>query len=141
MYQPKNRISDPLPVLQIKIDHAEGTFTSCPNGMAVSAMWGMNGTKPEVPDGFLADQSEIFNPVSLQPLPGVASVISGGEAVVYRSDDLVIPMTVEELFRFMKLDLRPEEYFALRNRYGMFFEIHEDFYHPDTGEALQPRGA
>ncbi|MNU45025.1 hypothetical protein D3C71_338580 [compost metagenome] len=47
-------------------------------------------------------------------------------------------MTVDELLRFIRHDLRPEEFRILFDRYGEIHEIHDDFYDPRTGEAWQP---
>lgn len=139
MYEPKNRKVESLPVLQILIDHADGTIKCCPNALALSAAMAMSGEKIEVGPGFLGEGSEVFNPLELKPADA-KSIISGAPAVVYRADDLEIPLTPEELFRFMKHDLKPEEYLALRGHFGMFYEIHEDFYEPDHHFACQPMG-
>jgi hypothetical protein len=84
------------------------------------------------------DYPGLFNPLDLKPMQGQVSVISGEPAVVYRAEDLVIPMTPRELLRFLAHALRPDEFFALRDQYGSFFEIHDDFYNERSGRALQP---
>lgn len=140
MHQPRNRQSETLPILEIRIDHAEGSLKTCPNGVAGSAIWGMTGEKPDLPEKFLLPGSTLFEPTKLKPMEGLKSVISGGPAVMYRSDDIAIPMTPDELFRFAKHDLHPAEYFVLLREYGMFHEIHEDYYDPDSGMAFQPMG-
>jgi hypothetical protein len=67
-------------------------------------------------------------------------VISGHPAVVYAADDVEAPMTTTEVFALVHLSLLPAEYFALRERYGVFHEIHDDFYDLETGLAVQPNG-
>ena len=79
--------------------------------------------------------------------PVYASELSGRPAYVYEVADgfngrrprrtLRLRLTPYELKRMMQLALRPEEYLALFRRYGVFFEIHDDFYFED-GEAVQP---
>lgn len=138
MHSPKNRVPTSLPILEIRVDHAEGSSKTCPNGFVACAIWGMTGEKPSFPEKYLGNGSTIFNPLELKPKEGVKSVISGGPAVVYRADDYEIPMTPDELFRFAKRHLRPEEFFVLLKQYGIMHEIHDDFYDPDTGEAFQP---
>lgn len=139
MYEPKNRADQGLGILQIVIDHADGKSQTCPNGLAVSAATAMSSEEITLPPGYLPETSEVFNPLKLKPTDA-KSLISGGPAVIYRSDDLEIPLTPEELFRFMKHDLHPSEYVVLRNHFGMFYEIHEDFYHPEHHFACQPMG-
>lgn len=140
MTEPKNRIKDPLPFLEIRIDHVGGSIKSCPNGIAASAIWGMSGEKPDLPEKFLAAGSQLFNPLELKPIEGAKSIISGQPAVIYRADDYEIPLTPDELFRFVKHDLEPKEFFKIRDHFGDLHEIHDDFYDPDTGEAFQPMG-
>lgn len=129
-----------LDFLKIRVDHADGTENACPNSIVGCAIWAVTGEEPEWRgrnNGFLAD-SVLFNPLTLKPLPGAESVISGEPAVVYRADGNSIPMTVDELLRFIRHDLRPEEFRILFDRYGEIHEIHDDFYDPRTGEAWQP---
>lgn len=137
MYEPKNRIAQALPILEIWVDHADGSYRTCPNGFIGCALWAMSGQKPDVNLGLMPG-SELFNILDLKPRPGVVSVISGKPAVLYRADDYEIAMTPLELFRFAKHDLEPDEYFAIRDYVGEIHEIHDDFYSPDTGEAFQP---
>ena len=106
--------------IDIDIDHAAGTHRTHPNGLITMAM-----------------KNEL---VPLIPVPGVVSDASGKPAVVYATNELVLSVTPEELHRLVMLDLTPQEFFALKERYGVFFEIHEDFYSPATGAAVQPRG-
>jgi len=138
MYEPKNRSSDTLPLLELRVDHAGGSLKTCPNGFAACAIWSQSGRKPDLPDSFLGKGSETFNIKTLEPVPGLASILSGKPAVRYRADDLDIALTPDELYRLASHSLSPDEYLALRDRYGMFHEIHEDFYDPDSGVAIQP---
>lgn len=136
MTDPKNREADALPFLEIRVDHAGGSEKTDPNGAVGCVIWGAKGLRPRTASG--ADLPGLFNPLELEPIDGIVSVISGQPAVVYRADDLTISMTPKELLRFLARDLRPDEFFALRERYGDFFEIHDDFYDPQSGQALQP---
>lgn len=138
MYAPKNRRPTSLPILQIEVEHLGETYRTTPNGIAVSAMWGIRGEPIILPRGVLPEDAEVFDPRSLQPLRDAKSIISGHPAVLYRAEDYELALTPEELFRFMKNALLPAEYFALRDHVGMVHEIHEDFYDPETGAAFQP---
>ncbi len=71
--------------------------------------------------------------------PCAVSDISGRPAYLYRSRDLEVALSRTELYRFMRHNLEPQEFFALAKKYGVFFEIHDDFYDEETGRAMQPR--
>ena len=137
MYEPKNREAEELPILQVRVEHADGVFVSNPNGIAASAIWELDGKKPDLPENFLMG-ADLFRPSDLKPIDGVVSIISGRPAVIYAADDFRIPLATDELSRLMRHDLTAVEYVALREHYGMFHEIHEDFYDPDHHFACQP---
>ncbi len=121
-FPPKNRRSESLDVLVLEIRHADGTLTMDPNGMAKAVF-----TEPD-------------KLLDLKPLDGVASVLSGSPAVIFRSMDLEISLAPDECLRLCAHALEPDEYFTLRDRYGEFYEIHvPDFFDAETGEAMQPR--
>ena len=119
-YPPKNRQTRCLPVLQIEIVHACGVEIFDPNGLAILAY--------SNPHRFL----------DMPPLDNRKSVLSKKPAVLYRADDLEIPLTPEELYAFVCCNLSPDQMFTLRSHFGAFYEIHEDFYDSESGEALQP---
>lgn len=98
MYEPKNRRPNSLPVLQIEIEHRDGTAKTNPNGVAVSAMWGMHGSPIELPKGILIEGTDLFDPTSIKPLPNAKSLISGEPAVLYKSNDYELALTPAELF-------------------------------------------
>jgi hypothetical protein len=129
-----------LDSLKIKVEHAAGTENVCPNSIIGCAIWAVTGEEPEWRgrrNGFL-EGSALFNPIALKPMPDAVSVISGEPAVVYKAEDYAIPMTVAELLRFIRHDLRPDEFKVLLAKYGPIHEIHDDFYDPRTGDAWQP---
>ena len=71
--------------------------------------------------------------------PLCVSCLSGEPAYRYASSEVSLGLSHDELYRLMRLDLTAHEYTALRTQYGIFYEIHDDFYDPETGFALQPR--
>jgi hypothetical protein len=120
MYEPKNRVSESLDVLTIIVEDNVKSHEFDPNTFA---------------------HHRIENTLSsmLEPMYQVRSILSGEcGGVIYKADDLEIPLTIEELDRFAARSLEPEEYFTLLKHYGMAFEWHEDFYCSETGLALQP---
>jgi hypothetical protein len=120
-YPARNRTSKELPILRIEIQHAEGTIVLDPNGAAILG------------------HDEPIDVRTLKPVPGRLSDCSAQSAVLYRSQNIEIALSPKELRRFLRLDLSPKEFFALRDKYGIFFEIHDDFYDEETGKAQQPR--
>ena len=79
--------------------------------------------------------SVVEDGVDFRPLPEERSDISGQPAILYRRRDLELRLTPAELRRMVCHRLRKKEFFALRDRYGLEYEWHEDFYNPVTGEA------
>jgi hypothetical protein len=119
---PRNRQATKLGMLRIEVEHAGGVETLDPNREIMAIL--------QRPD-------EV---TSWGPVPGRTSVLSGEPAILYRADDLEVPLTVPEYVRLVGRELRPEEFRALLREYGDAFEWHDDFYDPETGEACQPKG-
>lgn len=59
-------------------------------------------------------------------------------AYVYQTMELSLWLSPEALVRLVARRLSSEEYFALRGRYGIFYEIDHDFYDAATGRCLRP---
>lgn len=114
-YPPKNRSGKVLGPIEICIEDADGIKTYDPNSLIMT----------HVERGL--------------PLGGTvgASVISGEPGYRYMEDDVVLILTKDELVRLVEHDLKPEEFKKLRDLYGVFFSIHDDFFDMETGEALQ----
>ena len=121
-HPPKNRLASPRQVLDIEVEHAGGVVQFNPNSQIMALV--------ERPDAMAA----------WRPVDGAVSAISGEPAIIVRTHDLEIPLTVDEYAGLVGSELRPDEFKALLDRYGSFFEIHDDFYDAETGEAWQPKG-
>ena len=61
-----------------------------------------------------------------------------GDVFLYRTDQVALKLPREKMVALLFRDLSPEDFFILHARFGIFHEIHDDFYDPETGEALQP---
>lgn len=113
--------TDPiLDVLRIEIHHAGGVEAFDPNSLII----------------------RIFDaPPTSQSWPALdkTSIISGEPAVVYKTHEVEVPLTVDEIVRLTTRSLTPVEFFVLLNETGGFFEIHGDFYNQTSGFALQPK--
>lgn len=93
-----------------------------------------------------ADREHLFDPNGAVLLgirrglnlgvPGEISDISREAAYRYETSEVTLALTRDELYRLIQHDLRPEEYLALRERYGIFFDIHEDFYDHESAQTL-----
>lgn len=114
--RPIGRVNTGLGVLQLEIVHGSGVLRMDPN-TAVQA-----GYEGDLKLG------ETVAPSS----------ISGAPGYLYRSSEMQLALTLEELYRFLRRNLRPDEFLGLYRQFGSFFEIHDDFYDETTGEALQP---
>jgi hypothetical protein len=94
---------------------------------------------------------EVFNPVSIilaakegrfegiPPIAGLPSDLSKAPAISYRTEQVQLNLTPAEFRRLVMRNLTPDEFFALANRYGVFYEICFDFYNPETGVAGQSK--
>jgi hypothetical protein len=112
----KNRDGQTEDILDIRIEDSEGSRRFDPNSLIMA---------------IINQDVKLASPVG-------KSVISGEPGFRYRDNDVGLTLSKEELFRFIEKNLLPEEYFKLRDEYGMFFMIHDDFYDEETGEAVQP---
>jgi hypothetical protein len=108
-------------VLRVQIDHADGQWTGDPNSLVMLSF---------TPSVILA----------WQPLDRESDISGTLGALVYRDHDGEVALTPDELLRFIRLDLRPAEYLALRAKFGVRWMWHDDFY-DDEGNAMQPREA
>lgn len=115
-YPPKNRRENPLPVIEIEIASKDSTLRMDMNQAALA--------------------SHLENLQLGEPF--VPSDLSGKPGYEYRSSEITLALTKEELYRFMRHDLRPREFFLLAEKYGVFFDTHDDFYDEKSGFAFQP---
>jgi hypothetical protein len=120
---PRNRQPEQLPAPFVEIVHAGGTIRLDHNAL-IMAFFSSSG-----------DQSAY----GWMPIEGSSSIIDGNPSVIYRSDDVEISLTVEQVAALAGTELDPNEFRILHDRYGSFFEIHDDFYDEVTGEAFQPK--
>lgn len=108
------RVDTRLAAVQIQVVHSKGTLRLDANSAAMAAH---------------SETLEMGAPVA-------PSTLSGEPGYVYRSCEMQLVFTRDELYRFMRHELQPAEYHLLRQRFGSFFEIGPDFYDETTGLAL-----
>ncbi len=120
-HPPRNRLPTERHFLDMEVEHLSGVEHFDPNTQIMAL-----ATQPD----FVA---------AWKPVEGTKSVISGRPAIVYRTADLEIPLTVDEYAGLVGCELEPEEFRTLLETYGTFHEIHDDFYCPVSGEAFQPK--
>jgi hypothetical protein len=116
LYPPKNRRPNALPVVEIEIASKDGTIRMDMNQAAVA--------------------SHLENLALGEPF--IASNLSGNLGYEYRSSEITLVLTRDELYRLMRHDLLPAEFFQLAEKFGIFFETHDDFYDEKSGVAIQP---
>lgn len=114
---PNHQIPD---FLRIEIHHDDGVAAYDPNSIIMA----------------LVSNPRAFNKWTRA---GTRSAISNEPALVYKTHQVEVALTSGEIYRLVMRSLQPEEFFALRKHTGDFFEIHDDFYNPRTGTALQPK--
>ena len=116
-HTPRNRQPLKLPVLRIEIHWVGGMSVYNPNTISIA------GQDANYPFG--------------QPFKDHPSILSKKPGYLYKSHDLEIPLTLDEIDRFLRLNLRPGEVSKLIETYGIFHEVHDDFY--SQGKSLQSR--
>lgn len=119
-FSPRNRTETGLGPLDITVEDARSLNRFDPNSLILACA-----------EGKLKD---------LKPIERRPSDISGQPAVIVRTSELQMALTLDELERLTFRSLRPREFFALAQKYGIFFEIHDDYYDEDTGVAMQAHG-
>jgi hypothetical protein len=117
-HPPINRIANSLGFLDIHIEHAEGVIQIDPNTAAKHAYY---RSLPVA--GCVAE---------------LRSDLTGEPAYRYVTMDVSLNLSLVELYRLIRHDLHPAEFFGLIQKYGVFHEIHDDFYDEETGLGLQP---
>lgn len=118
-FPPKNRTYPMLGPIELEIHSGDGKVVKLdPNGFVVAAF--RNTLDLGTPYG--------------------KSLLSGEDGWLYREDDFGVILTLEEIRRMAARELLPEQYLRLRETFGMFFSIHDDFYDEVLGIALQPKG-
>jgi hypothetical protein len=115
-YPPKNRRVNALPVVEIEIASKDSVIRMDMNRAAVA--------------------SHLENLALGAPF--VPSDLSGRPGYEYRSSEITLALTRDELYRLMRHDLSQKEFFLLTEKYGVFFETHDDFYDEKSGAAVQP---
>jgi len=77
-----------------------------------------------------------------QPLGGCDACSKQGTVLYQTFDDngnsLSLTFCQNDLIRFISSNLTKRGFFNLKEKHGIFFEIHDDFY-DENGTALQPR--
>lgn len=121
-FRPINRTEPLLRPSEIRIAHGGGEIVTTPPGLSLYAL-GKTGALR------LAD---------LTPLDGIASMLSGSPAIIYRDEDFSLLLTPDEVDRLARHDLTAAEYLTIREHVGMAFIIAEHLYNAETGEALDP---
>lgn len=121
----------PLPLVRLEVAHKTGVWVGDPTSVVHVLASDQNYFRNLEPigDGFSDKERKLIPTLSL---------ISNEEAVVYRANEYEIALTPDELDRFLRKDLHPKEFKVLFEVFGDIFELHDDFYDPDTGESMQP---
>lgn len=109
-YPPKNRRASALPDWMIEIVDADGIKSFDPIGLLIYTI--KHG------DEFL----------KLKPIKGLYSDVSNQGAVLYRSYNVELAVSPEELYRICAYALHRNEYEKLRQSFGNFREIDREHY-------------
>lgn len=92
------------------------------------------GTYREILNALTLGELELAAPLQV---PG-CDIGIGNLAYVYQTSEVSLWMSPDALVRMILKNLSSNEYFCLRERYGIFYEISATFYDPQTGAAFEP---
>lgn len=122
-YPARNRRATALPAGSIEIEDRGGAVKRLEGEAVLVAMAGeYSGHKP------LAVGE-----------PGFESLLCGEQGYLLRTEDVEVPLTLREIVHLLLNALAPEQYLKLRETYGLFGPIGEDYYDPQTAKAKQPK--
>jgi hypothetical protein len=118
-----------------------GCIFTAPEVMGILALevTGADRTVVFDPNGLIEQAFE--KPEARIPLGGPStepSELSGKPSYRYKTDQVTLQLTEDEIYRLSRRSLKPKEVLALLKSHGEFHEIHDDFYDPETGHAFQP---
>jgi hypothetical protein len=116
-FPPRDRkLTDALGKVQSYLEGSATRLPSNPNSLCISG---------QVEDLALGEPIE-------------PSDISGAPGYVYHDDEVRLALTLPELYRFLRFNLEPEEFFALARKFGVFYAISGKWYNESTGQAQSP---
>jgi hypothetical protein len=118
-YPPRNRRAEPLPCWLVEIVHKDGIKTFDPVGLIL----------------YVIRRGEEL--LKLKPMCGLYSDVSNQPAVLYRSNDVEIALSPEELYRLASYSLHCGEYQRLRNEFGIFHEIDAKHYPFELSSSVE----
>lgn len=64
--------------------------------------------------------------------------ICGKEGYEFKEHEYTLKLCIDHIRKLLKRNLSPKEFFSLYKKYPEMFLLHDDFYDPVTGEAIQP---
>lgn len=117
VYPPQNRVVNDLGHLEIQIRCAMNTVSLDPNTTADA--------------GYCRAIPGLGEPIG-------CSALSGTPGFLYRTDEIEVVLSEDELIRLFRRDLQPQEVLSLHQQFGAFYETHDDFYDEVTGRSHQP---
>ncbi|MCS4089070.1 hypothetical protein [Rhizobium sp. BK176] len=140
-HPPQNRDAVGIDMPWFEITDAEKTFRTTPNALVGCVIWGATGEQPRDPQGNVIEALDdgaaiVFNPLDLVARDNIPSLLSDQPSVQLRMEDMSVDLTPEELLRLIARELTVDEYTSLRDHFGMFYDIHADFYDARTGRSL-----
>jgi hypothetical protein len=143
-HPPRNRLADDLDLPWIEITDAVKTLRTTSNGLVNCVVWGATGQQPRDRHGNLVSQFDgeaaVFNPLDLVARDDVPSLLSDEPSIQLRMEDMSIDLSPEEFLRLIARELTTDEYMVLRDHFGMFYDIHADFYDDQTGRSRHKMG-
>lgn len=115
-----------MPELNISIDDGQEKIILCPNHAVIygAGLLTNNQLAKKYPSEASGSHS--------------CEVCGKGEAYSYIEENIELHLCGEHLKKLLRHDLEPKAFKILYRKVGSIFSLHDDFYDPDTGIAIQP---
>lgn len=115
----------------VTIDDGNELIALCPNHAA------MYSIEDKIKDDIITHPSELKQPLTVCHACNEKSDVLY-QTMNYGGELLSIELCHEDESRLLDLNLTPSGYLKIREKFGIFHEIHDDFY-DEEGYAFQPR--
>lgn len=121
------------------IDDGEKLWAFCPNDDLLHAIERLPDSELDTYPSEIQSQNELYCEISeALNLP----VDSNDKFFIYKTEERGKIITIHLCGKYLKQlrlhNLEPEAFLVLKNKHGIFHEIHDDFYDEEHGYALQP---
>ncbi|PLS19459.1 hypothetical protein CVD28_03315 [Bacillus sp. M6-12] len=109
----------------VKIDNGQSKVTLCPNHILMLK-------------NNLFNIERVYTEPSERHDKNPCECCNEQDSIEYKDHDATMYLCAKHLGDLIDRNLSPRDFKTLYHKYGNIYILHDDFYHPETGEAFQP---